>query len=34
MFEALFASCIEPRQKTISLSSIACAEPPDAEEAA
>ena len=34
LFEALFASCIEPKSRGISLSSIACAEPPDAEEAA
>ncbi len=33
-FEALFSNCIDPRSRSMSHSSSACAEPPDAEEAA
>jgi hypothetical protein len=33
-FEALFANCIDPRSRSTSPSSIGCAEPPEAEEAA
>jgi hypothetical protein len=33
-FEALFANCIDPRSRSTSPSSIGCAEPPEADEAA